>query len=138
MGKYLRESHHTTANCIDHLADTGLAGRAHAVDGGYVLRDPEADQRNGLFNCPHQAVVVHGAKGSILYTGLGWGYSGEGAYGLCRLLDHLGMDIDKARELVAGTLQLPMAPPMTEFGPRPAFVRYWRIQIPNWHLEVLR
>lgn len=135
MTTYLRDYHHTTGNCLDHLADTGLVGRVHAVEGGYILRRPEEDRFSGLYNCPHQAIAVHGSKGSVLYTALGWGYGGEGARGLHGLLDHLGMDGDAAWVLVTEKLALPIGPDLSAFGGKPGFLRYWRIQVPSWALE---
>lgn len=138
MPTYMYKHHHTTRACLKGLSDTGRIGVVHAIEGGYVLRDPADDQADGLFPGVHQAVVVRGAADNTLFTAFGWGYGGEGARGLAQLLRHLGMDEPIAREFAHDGKFFPRPPPSSEFVGKPGFIAYWRLAVPGWMATRLR
>lgn len=129
---YAYEHHHTTQACLQGLPDTSRVGPIHTVEGGYVLREPEDDERAGLFPGAHQAVVVRGDNGSVLFTAFGWGYTGEGARGLVNLLKHLGMEESVARDFAFDDRHFPREPDESEFHGKPGFIAHWRLSVPDW------
>lgn len=120
------------------MSDTGRIGTIFSVEGGYILRDPADDERAGMFHIPHQAVVVHGDQGRVLFIGFGWGYAGEGARGLAALLKYLGMAETAAREFAHDDQHFPKRPELSEFDGKPGFITYWQTSIPDWTAVRLR
>lgn len=127
MTTFLREFHSTTQACLDGMVDCsaiGIGPHLMSIKAGYVFR--HIADSPGKVVVP--AVILSGKRGDALFTGFGWGYSGEGSRGLCHLLHFLGIDESDADNLVMRKLTWSRVPDPSAFRSGSSFIPVFGIE----------
>lgn len=82
-----RNEQHTTRHARQNFHRVSRLGRILRVKG---YRFTSARKNTGGIPVQREYVLVVGENGSCRFSGLCWGYSGEGPRGLADLITHLG------------------------------------------------
>ena len=83
-----RCEHHTTQFARKNFHRVSRLGKILRIKG---YRFTSCRKNNSNQPVQHEYVLVVGEHGSCRFSGLCWGYGGEGPSGLAALLNHLGM-----------------------------------------------
>ena len=98
MYRYRCEAH-TTQGARNNFHRVGKLGKIKKVR-GYRIRT--ARKPDG-FLISREYVLVVGENGTCRFSGLCWGYGGNGPNGLCELLKRLGVGDDKSKDIAYST-----------------------------------
>ncbi|RDJ35707.1 MAG: hypothetical protein DWQ19_12890 [Crenarchaeota archaeon] len=82
-----RNEHHTTQGAIKNFHRINKLGRILRVKG---YRFTSARKNTGYVPVQHECVLVVGENGTARFSGLCWGYGGEGPRGLAALMRYIG------------------------------------------------
>jgi hypothetical protein len=127
MTTFLREFHSSTQACLDGMVECGAIGigpHLMSIRGGYVFR--QIADSPGKVVVP--AIILSGKRGDALFTGFGWGYSGEGSRGLCHMLHFFGVDERDAVDLVIQRLTWSSGPRSSAFLAGSSFIPVFDIE----------
>ncbi len=83
-----RCEHHTTQLARKNFHRVNRLGRIQRIKG---YRFTSCRKNNSNMPVTYEYVLVVGEHGSCRFSGLCWGYAGEGPSGLAALLNHLNM-----------------------------------------------